>query len=119
MIAVLTAVYMALSTPLPGRIVYACAGNSDMLRSQWAVWEAVAGRRCQAFLDNLAARQHSRSPRCSLSSQRPLPVAEAVPVPAASAQPDNGAPNASLPVLPCSCVVVPAVSLTRHTAPPQ
>jgi hypothetical protein len=42
---------LALSTPLPGRVVYACAGHSDMLRSQWAVWAAVAEGRCQVFLD--------------------------------------------------------------------
>lgn len=38
---------LAISTPLPGRVTYACAGSSDTLRSQWAVWEAVAGRRCR------------------------------------------------------------------------
>lgn len=50
--AILFAIYMAISTPLPNRIVYACAGSSDALRSQWAVWEAVANGRCQVFLDN-------------------------------------------------------------------
>jgi hypothetical protein len=43
---------LAIGAPLPGRITYACAGNSDMLRSQWAVWSAVAEGRCQVFLDN-------------------------------------------------------------------
>jgi len=37
---------LALSSPLPGRVTYACAGHSDMLRSQWAVWTAVAEGRC-------------------------------------------------------------------------
>ena len=45
--AILWAIALAISTPLPGRITYACAGSSDALRSRWAVWEAVAGRRCR------------------------------------------------------------------------
>lgn len=46
MIGILWAIALAISTPLPGHITYACAGNSDMLRSQWAVWEAVTNKRC-------------------------------------------------------------------------
>jgi hypothetical protein len=49
--AILWAIALAISTPLPGHVTYACAGNSDMLRSQWAVWAAVAEGRCQVFLD--------------------------------------------------------------------
>jgi hypothetical protein len=44
--AIVWAIALAISTPLPGRITYACAGHSDMLRSQWAVWEAVVSGRC-------------------------------------------------------------------------
>jgi hypothetical protein len=44
--AIVWAIAIAISTPLPGRITYACAGSSDMLRSQWAVWAAVANGRC-------------------------------------------------------------------------
>lgn len=44
--AIVWAIALAISTPLPGRITYACAGHSDMLRSQWAVWAAVAEGRC-------------------------------------------------------------------------
>lgn len=43
---------LAISTPLPGHLTYACAGHSDALRSRWAVCEAVASGRCQVFLDN-------------------------------------------------------------------
>lgn len=46
MIAALLA--LALSTPLPGRVVYVCAGVSDAGRSEWGVWDAVVSRRCRA-----------------------------------------------------------------------
>lgn len=51
MIAILIALALTLSAPLPGHLTYACAGSSDALRSQWAVWEAVANGKCQVFLN--------------------------------------------------------------------
>jgi len=44
--AILWALALALSTPLPGHLTYACAGSSDTLRDPYAVWAAVANRRC-------------------------------------------------------------------------
>ena len=44
--AILWALALALSTPLPGHLTYACAGSSDTLRNPYAVWAAVANRRC-------------------------------------------------------------------------
>lgn len=49
--AILWAIALAISTPLPGKVTYACAGNSEMLRDQWAVWAAVANRRCMVVID--------------------------------------------------------------------
>ena len=37
---------LAISTPLPGHLTYACAGHSDMLRNPWAVWTMIAARQC-------------------------------------------------------------------------
>ena len=42
---------LAISTPLPGHLTYACAGHSDMLRDQWAVWATVANGRCVVVID--------------------------------------------------------------------
>lgn len=44
--ALLWALALAISTPLPGHLTYACAGSSDTLRDPYAVWSAVANRRC-------------------------------------------------------------------------
>ena len=44
--AILWALALALSTPLPGHLTYACAGSSDTLRNPYAVWAAVANSRC-------------------------------------------------------------------------
>jgi len=38
---------LAISTPLPGHLAYACAGSSDALRNPWAVWTAIANRQCR------------------------------------------------------------------------
>jgi hypothetical protein len=38
---------LAISTPLPGHLTYACAGHSDMLRNPWAVWTMIAARQCR------------------------------------------------------------------------
>ena len=43
---IILAIYLAISTPLPGHLTYACAGHSDTLRDPYAVWAAVANRRC-------------------------------------------------------------------------
>lgn len=47
MIAALLA--LAIGTPLPGRVVYVCAGVSDARRSEWTVWDAVTARRCRVW----------------------------------------------------------------------
>ena len=44
--ALLWALALAISTPLPGHLTYACAGSSDALRDPYAVWSAVAARKC-------------------------------------------------------------------------
>jgi hypothetical protein len=38
---------LAISTPLPGHLTYACAGNSYMARHEWTVWTAIANRQCR------------------------------------------------------------------------
>jgi hypothetical protein len=45
-VVIIMAIYLAISTPLPGHLTYACAGSSDTLRDPYAVWSAVANRRC-------------------------------------------------------------------------
>lgn len=49
MLGLLLSVVMGIASPLPGRIVYVCRGGSDELRSEWAVWMAVAERRCEVM----------------------------------------------------------------------
>ena len=44
--AILWTLALALSTPQPGHLTYACAGSSDTLRDPYAVWAAVVARRC-------------------------------------------------------------------------
>jgi hypothetical protein len=46
MTAIIMAIYLAISTPLPGHLTYTCAGSSDTLRDPYAVWSAVAARKC-------------------------------------------------------------------------